>query len=168
MKITVVVKHYVDNMLLEAIFAIGTIVLTEVVKFTAKEVIRHWACHTKNNSSPQQRSATQNNKTAKNITIEIENIDSEVVELEKKQEVMASYRKKTKNAPLQHWGDADAFVRSKSSSCFVIDTKTNFGGVFFDGSVLKRRYSKDIYDFSNGKNLLKAVKGQAAAVKDLK
>ena len=71
------------------------------------------------------------------------------------------------NISLQHWGDADAFARSPNGRCFVIDTKTNKGGVFFDGTVLKRRYGKDIYDFSNGKDLLKAVKGQAAAVKEL-
>lgn len=72
------------------------------------------------------------------------------------------------NIRLERWGDADAFVRSPLGNCFVIDTKTNKGGVFFDGTVLKRRYGKDIYDFDKGKDLLKAVRGQAAVVKDLK
>ena len=46
------------------------------------------------------------------------------------------------NVPLQRWGDADAFLRSPRGNCFVVDTKSNKGGVFFDGSVLKRRYGR--------------------------
>nr|WP_228014809.1 NERD domain-containing protein [Fortiea sp. LEGE XX443] len=72
------------------------------------------------------------------------------------------------NIRLQHWGDADVFLLSPHGNCFVVDIKTNKGGVFFDGSVLKQRYGKKIHDFANRKVLLRAVKGQAAAVKNLK
>jgi hypothetical protein len=36
------------------------------------------------------------------------------------------------------------------------------------GSVFKRRYGKQIYEFSNGKDLIKAVRGQATTIKDMK
>lgn len=72
------------------------------------------------------------------------------------------------NVPLRRWGDADAFLRSPKGNYFVVDTKSNFGGVFFDGSVLKRRYGKQIYEFSNGKDLLKAARGQAVTLKEMK
>jgi hypothetical protein len=72
------------------------------------------------------------------------------------------------NVPLPHWGDADVFLRSSRSNYFVVDVKTNKGRVFFDGSVLKQRYGKKVHDFPNGKDLLRAVRGQAAAVRDLK
>jgi len=51
----------------------------------------------------------------------------------------------------------DAFVRSPKGKYFVIDTKSNLGRVFFDGSVLMRRYGKQVYEFNNGKDLLRAV-----------
>ena len=72
------------------------------------------------------------------------------------------------NIPLAKWGDADAFVRSPKGNHFVVDAKSNKGGVFFDGSVLKRRYGKQVYEFNNGKDLLKAVKGQAVTLRDMK
>jgi hypothetical protein len=72
------------------------------------------------------------------------------------------------NIPLKHWGDADAFLASPQGNYFVIDTKSNKGGLFFDGNVLKLRYGMDIYDFSDKKDVLKAVRGQAAALKDMK
>ncbi|BAZ32950.1 hypothetical protein NIES4074_54580 [Cylindrospermum sp. NIES-4074] len=72
------------------------------------------------------------------------------------------------NIPLKRWGDADVFIRSPKGNYFVIDTKSNKGGVFFDGSVLKRRFGKNIYEFSGGKNLLKAVAGQAITLRDMK
>ena len=72
------------------------------------------------------------------------------------------------NVPLQRWGDADAFLRSPRGNCFVVDTKSNKGGVFFDGSVLKRRFGRQVHEFNNGKDLLRAVKGQAGTLKDLK
>ncbi len=61
------------------------------------------------------------------------------------------------------YGDADAFLQAPSGKCFVIDTKSNKGSVFYDGAVLKLRYGKQVYEFGNGKNILRAVKGQARA-----
>jgi hypothetical protein len=55
------------------------------------------------------------------------------------------------NVPLPHWGDADVFLRSPRGNYFVVDVKTNRGGVFFDGSVLKQRYGKKIHDFPQKK-----------------
>ena len=72
------------------------------------------------------------------------------------------------NIPLSRWGDADAFLRSPKGNCFVVDTKTNKGGIFYDGAVLMLRYGKQIHEFSNDKNILKAVKGQARAIKEIK
>lgn len=66
------------------------------------------------------------------------------------------------------YGDADAFLQAPSGKCFVIDTKSNKGSLFYDGAVLKLRYGKQVYEFGNGKNILKAVKGQARALKDMK
>ena len=40
--------------------------------------------------------------------------------------------------------------------------------MFYNGAMLKLRYGKQVYEFSNGKNILKAVKGQALALKELK
>ncbi|BDA71781.1 hypothetical protein CAL7716_059470 [Calothrix sp. PCC 7716] len=40
--------------------------------------------------------------------------------------------------------------------------------MFYDGTMLKLRYGKQVYEFGNGKNILKAVKGQAFALKELK
>lgn len=72
------------------------------------------------------------------------------------------------NIPLKRWGDADIFLRSPKGNCFVIDTKSNRGGVFYNGSVLMLRHGREIHEFSNGKNILKAVKGQAKAIKEMK
>lgn len=72
------------------------------------------------------------------------------------------------NIPLPQWGDADVFLRSPRGNCFVVDVKTNKGGVFFDGSVLKLRFGRKTHDFPKGKDILKAVRGQAASVEDLK
>lgn len=72
------------------------------------------------------------------------------------------------NIPLPQWGDADVFALSPRGNCFVVDVKTNKGGVFFDGSVLKLRFGRKTHDFPKAKDILKAVRGQAASVKDLK
>ncbi|RUT05032.1 hypothetical protein DSM106972_038530 [Dulcicalothrix desertica PCC 7102] len=66
------------------------------------------------------------------------------------------------------YGDADAFLQAPNGECFVIDTKSNKGSVFYDGAVLKLRYGKQVYEFGNGKNILKAVKGQARALREMK
>lgn len=42
------------------------------------------------------------------------------------------------------------------------------GTVFFDGSRLMKRYGKDIYSFSNNKDILKAARGQAVTLKEIK
>lgn len=66
------------------------------------------------------------------------------------------------------YGDADAFLQAPNGKCFVIDTKSNKGSVFYDGTMLKLRYGKQVHEFGNGKNILKAVKGQARALKEMK
>lgn len=71
------------------------------------------------------------------------------------------------NVPLKRWGDADVFLRSPRGNYFVVDVKSNKGRIFFDGAMLKRRYGKQVHDLNNGKNLLKAVKGQASTLKDM-
>lgn len=71
------------------------------------------------------------------------------------------------NISLRHWGDADAFLRSPKGNCFVIDTKGNGGTVFFDGQKLMLRYGRDVHPFSNNKDILKAVKGQAATLREI-
>jgi hypothetical protein len=53
------------------------------------------------------------------------------------------------NLSLRYWGDADAFLRSPRGNCFVIDTKSNGGTVFFDDTRLMLRYGQKIYPFSN-------------------
>jgi hypothetical protein len=62
------------------------------------------------------------------------------------------------NIPQRRWGDADVFVRSPRGNYFVIDTKSHKGGVFFDGSVLKRRQGRLVNEFDLGKDLLKLLK----------
>ncbi len=59
-------------------------------------------------------------------------------------------------------------IQAPNGKCFVIDTKSNKGSVFYDGAVLKLRYGQQVYEFGNGKNILRAVKGQARALKDMK
>jgi hypothetical protein len=72
------------------------------------------------------------------------------------------------NIPIPKYGDADAFVHSPSGSCFVVDSKAHGGTVFFNGAKLMRRYGKEVYEFDNDKDLLKAVKGQAVHLKQTK
>ena len=71
------------------------------------------------------------------------------------------------NVPLKHWGDADAFLRSPKNNYYVVDTKSNGGTVFFDGTKLMLRYGKDIYPFSGNKDILKAARGQAVTLKEM-
>lgn len=72
------------------------------------------------------------------------------------------------NIPVPKYGDADAFLRLPSGSCFVVDSKVHGGTVFFNGIKLMRRYGKEVYEFDNNKDLLKAVKGQAVHLKKAK
>ena len=72
------------------------------------------------------------------------------------------------NIPLKYWGDADAFLHSPNDNCFLIDTKSNGGTVFFDGTKLMLRYGKDIYPFPRDKDILKAARGQAVTLKEMK
>lgn len=72
------------------------------------------------------------------------------------------------NIPLKPWGDADVFLHSPKGNYFVIDTKSQKGGVFFDGSVLKQRFGKKVHEFRGGKDLLKVVAGQATTLSDIK
>ena len=72
------------------------------------------------------------------------------------------------NIPIRRWGDADAFLCSPKNNCFVVDTKSDGGTVFFDGTRLMKRYGKDIYSFSNDKDILKAARGQAVTLREMK
>ncbi len=40
--------------------------------------------------------------------------------------------------------------------------------IFFDGTQLMKRYGQEIYPFGENKNILKAVKGQAVSLKEMK
>ena len=74
-------------MFIEAIFAIGTIVITEFVRVITKEFFRDWAnssSRTPNYSS--KHSNHQTGKSSKEVTTELEIIDIEFVELEKKKQ----------------------------------------------------------------------------------
>ncbi len=72
------------------------------------------------------------------------------------------------NISLKYWGDADAFLCSPRDNCFVVDTKSDGGTVFFDGSRLMKRYGQKVYSFSNNKDILKAARGQAVTLKEMK
>lgn len=72
------------------------------------------------------------------------------------------------NIPLKYWGDVDAFLCSPRGNYYVVDTKSDGGTVFFDGTRLMKRYGKKVYSFSNNKDILKAVKGQAKTLKKMK
>ena len=71
------------------------------------------------------------------------------------------------NIPAKYWGDVDAFLCSPRGNCFVVDTKSDGGTVFFDGSRLMKRYGQKIYQFSNDKDILKAARGQAVTLKQM-
>jgi hypothetical protein len=71
------------------------------------------------------------------------------------------------NIPLRVWGDANVFLRSPSNNYFVIDLKNNNGIVFFDGIMLKLRYGTEVFPFSNNRDILKVVKGQASELREL-
>ncbi len=69
-------------MILEAIFAVGTIVLTEFTKTSTAEFVRQWF---QNKSFfGKKTSEFSSSKTAQDVTTELEIIDAEVIELEKK------------------------------------------------------------------------------------
>lgn len=68
--------------------------------------------------------------------------------------------------PVRDWGKVDAFLCSPSGNCFVVDTKSHGGTVFFDGTKLMRRYGHEVYKFN--RDLLKAAKGRAVAIQKLK
>jgi Nuclease-related domain len=72
------------------------------------------------------------------------------------------------NLRLKRWGDADAFLRSPKSNYFVVDVKSHKAGVFFDGTVLKRRYGKQVREFDRNKDFLKDMLGQASTLEEMK
>lgn len=72
------------------------------------------------------------------------------------------------NLPVSYWGDVDAFLCSPRGNCFVVDTKSDSGTVFFDGTRLMKRYGQKIRQFSNNKDILKAARGQAVTLKEIK
>jgi Holliday junction resolvase-like predicted endonuclease len=74
----------------------------------------------------------------------------------------------TYNLRLKRWGDADAFLRSPKSNYFVVDVKSHKAGVFFDGTVLKRRYGKQVREFDRNKDFLKDMLGQASTLEEMK
>ena len=67
-----------------------------------------------------------------------------------------------------YWGDVDHFVCSPNQNCFVIDTKTDGGTVFFDGKMLVKKYGNEVKSFARKKDILKSVKGQAVTMRNLK
>ena len=71
------------------------------------------------------------------------------------------------NIPVKRWGDADAFLASPRGKCFVVDTKSDGGTIFFDGTRLMKRYGQKVYPFSNNKDILKAARGQAGSLKKM-
>ncbi|BAZ41125.1 hypothetical protein NIES4101_70870 [Calothrix sp. NIES-4101] len=77
-------------MFFDALFSIGTTVITEFVRCAAVEVVRqihhHWSkSRYKQDSSDKSTSSSYSNKVAKDVTEELEVIDVEIVELEKKE-----------------------------------------------------------------------------------
>ncbi|MEM9543990.1 MAG: nuclease-related domain-containing protein [Cyanobacteria bacterium P01_E01_bin.42] len=70
------------------------------------------------------------------------------------------------NVKIPRWGDADIFLISPKNNAFVIDVKSHKGTVVFENKKLARRYEKQSYPFE--KDFLKAVKGQAIALKKAK
>jgi Holliday junction resolvase-like predicted endonuclease len=74
----------------------------------------------------------------------------------------------TYNLRLKRWGDADAFLRSPKSNYFVVDVKSHKAGVFFDGTMLKRRYGKQVREFDRNKDFLKDMMGQASTLEEMK
>ena len=72
-------------MFFEAIFAIGTIVITEFVRHAVEEVYHHWKnFRNSRNASNQHTNSAYSNRTTKDVTQELEVVDAEVVELERK------------------------------------------------------------------------------------
>jgi Holliday junction resolvase-like predicted endonuclease len=74
----------------------------------------------------------------------------------------------TYNLRLKRWGDADAFLRSPKSNYFVVDVKSHKAGVFFDGTILKRRYGKQVREFDRNKDFLTDMRGQASTLEEMK
>jgi hypothetical protein len=70
-------------MILEAIFAVGTIILTELTKTSTAEFVRQWFQNKKFFGS--KVSEFSSSKTTTDVTRELEIIDVEVIELEKKE-----------------------------------------------------------------------------------
>ncbi|MEQ9548545.1 MAG: hypothetical protein RIM23_02835 [Coleofasciculus sp. G3-WIS-01] len=73
-------------MLLEAIFAIGTIIITEFARVACREVIEQWTSRSKENASNHGGYSERTNKTPKDIINDIEIIDTEIVDLERKKQ----------------------------------------------------------------------------------
>ncbi|UJB73120.1 NERD domain-containing protein (plasmid) [Acaryochloris sp. 'Moss Beach'] len=68
--------------------------------------------------------------------------------------------------PIRYWGNVDHLAISPSGIYFCIDTKSGGGTVVLQGNELSKRYGKKIYPFSQGKNILKAVRGQASQLQE--
>lgn len=103
----------------------------------------------------QAKNATQGAKGEETVALLLRELEAEGWQVEY-------------NVPVPIWGDVDAFLCSPSGNCFAVDTKSHGGTVFFNGTKLMRRYGREVYEFDNNKDLLKAARGQAAKIKELK
>lgn len=64
----------------------------------------------------------------------------------------------------ENW-DADVVLRSPGNKWYVVDVKSHGGDKIVVNGKLKRRYGDKIYEFE--KNLTRAIKGQAATIRNL-
>lgn len=64
--------------------------------------------------------------------------------------------------PVHHWGNVDHLATSPSGNYYCIDTKSGRGTIILNKNELSKQYGRKTYPFPQGKNILKAVKGQAA------
>lgn len=73
------------------------------------------------------------------------------------------------NVAIAYWGDVDIHACSPHGQHFAIDAKATGGtAVRVDGQLRRRYADGSIYPFAKGKDVLKAVRGQAASLKELK
>jgi hypothetical protein len=68
---------------------------------------------------------------------------------------------------LRYWGNADHFAAAPGGVYFCIDTKGFDGKIVGHNQQLYRQYGSKLYPLLGRKNLLKAVKGQAAELRKL-
>jgi hypothetical protein len=71
------------------------------------------------------------------------------------------------NLRIRKWGDADVVLHSPQGNWYVVDVKSHSGTKVYESGRLRKRYSRNIFDFNEG-DLIGKVKGQAAEVKHLK